>query len=99
LAATGGPGVFRFGDADQLLCLAFTGNSMSGPLPTTGLKVYLDGNFGGLGGSMTYEGAGAGSLTDAKIQADNPGMGLAPANTVISAVNLSNGAACQRPGI
>lgn len=99
LAATGGPGVFRFGDSDQLLCLAFTGNSMSGPLPTTGLKVYLDGNFGALGGSMTYEGAGAGALTDAKIQADNPGMALAPANTVISAVNLSNGATCQRPGI
>lgn len=99
LAATGGPGVFRFGDADQLLCLAFTGNSMSGPLPTTGLKVYLDGNFGALGGSMTYEGAGVGALTDAKIQADNPGMALAPANTVISAVNLSNGATCQRPGI
>jgi hypothetical protein len=99
LAATGGPGVFRFGDADQLLCLAFTGNSMSGPLPTTGLKVYLDGNFGGMGGSMTYEGTGAGALTDAKIQSDNPGMSLAPANTVISAVNLSNGATCQRPGI
>jgi hypothetical protein len=98
-AATGGPGVFRFGDADQLLCLAFTGNSMSGPLPTTGLKVYLDGNFGALGGSMTYEGAGVGALTDAKIQADNPGMSLAPANTVINAVNLSNGATCQRPGI
>jgi len=99
LAATGGPGVFRFGDADQQLCLAFTGNSMSGPLPTTGLKVYLDGNFGALGGTMVYEGTGSGTLTDARIQSDNPGMSLSPANTVFSAVTLSNGASCQRPGI
>jgi hypothetical protein len=99
LAGTGGPGIFRFGDADQELCLAFTGNSMSGPTPVTGLRAYLDGNFGNLGGFIKYEGSGTGSLTDARIQADNPGMGLNSSNTVISAVNLSGGVSCQRPGI
>ncbi len=97
LVATGGPGIFRFGDADQLLCLAFTGNSVSPTPATTGISAYLDGNFGGLGGSMTYERAGSGALTDAMVKADNPG--LDQAGIIVSGVTLSNGATCTRPGI
>ncbi|HEX8692640.1 MAG TPA: hypothetical protein VF746_09490 [Longimicrobium sp.] len=89
-------GVFRFGDADQLLCLAMTGNTVTGT-PSGFFDVYLDGNFGGLGGTMTYERAGVGALTAAEVVADNPGVTLA--NVAVSAVSKSNGALCQRPGI
>ncbi len=91
----GGIGIFRFGDADQLLCLKLTGNTVTGT-PANFFDVFLDGNFGALGGSITYEGSGTGPVTTARIKADNPGV--TEANVGVSATDLSN-ATCQLPGI
>ncbi|MDQ3582981.1 MAG: hypothetical protein M3495_15885, partial [Pseudomonadota bacterium] len=89
-------GIFRFGDADQLLCLKLTGNTVTST-PAGFFDVYLDGNFGALGGSMTYDGSGTGAVTTARIKTDNPGV--TQANVGVSGTNLSNGVTCQLPGI
>lgn len=44
----GGFGIFRFGDANQLLCLKLTGNTVTST-PAGFFDVYLDGNFGAAG--------------------------------------------------
>jgi len=96
IAFVGGIGLFRFGDADQTVCLGLTGNTVINT-PSGFFDVYLDGNFGALGGSITYEGSGTGPVTDARIKADNPGV--TQGNVSVGATNLSSGATCFRPGI
>jgi len=104
-AGSGGPLIAKFGDSDQLLCVAFTGNSVN-PIPTaTGITAYFDGYLGvgsgginvGNAGSITYERAGSGNLTEAMVNADNPGLNIN--GIIVQGATLSNGATCQRPGI
>ncbi|HEX8695032.1 MAG TPA: Ig-like domain-containing protein [Longimicrobium sp.] len=90
-AFVAGIAVFRFEDD---VCLAMTGNTVTGT-PAGFFDAYLDGNFGGDGGAITYESSGSGPLTDAELVADN--SGLTQANVFVSSVNKSNGATCARP--
>jgi len=93
-AFTGGIAIFRFGDADQQVCLALTGNTITNTAPGM-FDVFIEGNFGGLGGSILYEGAGAGAVTDVRIKADNPGV--TQANVWVADTFLSGGSTCLRP--
>jgi hypothetical protein len=96
LAFVGAFGIFRFGDADQQVCLKMTGNVVTGT-PNGFFDIYLDGNFGGLGGNITYQTAGTGTLTEAQLQAANPGTNVN--NIVSSGVVKSNGVSCQTSGL